>query len=150
MPMPAAPGPQPDPYELLGVPADASSSDIARAYRRLARALHPDSRPGDPAAAGQFQALTLAYEVLSNPARRAAHDQQRPGHAPRSWPPAGAGVGQATPAIWPLDLAVPGAPPPRAAMWAGPVITEPALGSGSDDLAGLIRRFMIHQERWPW
>ena len=155
--MPAARPSEPDPYELLGVPADASSADIARAYRRLARALHPDSRPGDPAAASQFQAVTLAYEVLSDTGRRAALDQQRPGRVSWSRPLAPGGAGGAWPPVWPLDLAAAGAPvaaPRRGVLRAGPVMVEPAPGSGSEDraadLTGHIGRFLSDREHWPW
>lgn len=73
---------RPDPYEVLGLSRDASSADISRAYRRLARVLHPDSRPGDAASADRFRAVAAAYELLSDPARRSAHDYQQAGHLP--------------------------------------------------------------------
>jgi DnaJ-class molecular chaperone len=50
-------------YDLLEVPRDASADDIKRAYRRLARQLHPDTNP-DPAAEERFKEITVAYEVL--------------------------------------------------------------------------------------
>ena len=65
-----------DPYQALGLGADASTADISRAYRRLARALHPDSQPGDAAAADQFRAISDAYELLSDPARRTDWDRR--------------------------------------------------------------------------
>jgi curved DNA-binding protein CbpA len=68
-------GPGPDPYRLLGVPREASREAIAQAWRRLARAEHPDSRPGDAAAPGRFRALAGAWHVLGDPVRRAAYDQ---------------------------------------------------------------------------
>src|ERR1700761_733941 len=68
-------GPGPDLYQLLGVSRDASREDIAQAWRRRARAEHPDSRPGDTAAPGRFRALAGAWHVLGHPARRAAYDQ---------------------------------------------------------------------------
>ena len=57
----AAPGgPGPDLYQLLGVPRGASREEIAQAWRRRARAEHPDSRPGDIAATDRFRALAGA------------------------------------------------------------------------------------------
>jgi curved DNA-binding protein CbpA len=67
--------PHRDLYQLLGVDRDALRGDIAQAYRRKARAVHPDSRPDDPDAPDDFRALTEAYRVLSDPGRRAAYDR---------------------------------------------------------------------------
>ena len=152
-----------DPYRALGVGADASTADISRAYRRLARALHPDSQPGDATAADQFRAVSDAYELLSDPARRTDWDRrhprpagnpQRPNRpAPARWP--------AGPHIWPLPPAA--ADPPHAlasphpALWAGPVHVQPAPGAagppgqappqpGPDDLAWLLERLLAD----PW
>ena len=52
-----------DPYEVLGLTPDASPDDLTRAYRRLARQVHPDVTD-DPAAAEHFRALTAAYQRL--------------------------------------------------------------------------------------
>jgi len=60
-------------YATLGVPVTASGTDIKNAYRVLARKLHPDVASGTEA---QFRAVSEAYEVLGNPARRAAYDLQ--------------------------------------------------------------------------
>jgi curved DNA-binding protein CbpA len=68
-------GPASDPYVVLGVSRQASPSEIARAYRRAARATHPDSRPDDPSAAERFVNVSAAYEILGDPYRRAAHDR---------------------------------------------------------------------------
>ena len=68
-------GPGPDLYQLLGVPREASREEIAQAWRRRARAEHPDSRPGDAAAPGRFRALAEAWQVLGDPGRRAAYDR---------------------------------------------------------------------------
>jgi curved DNA-binding protein CbpA len=56
-------GPASDPYIVLGVSRQASPSEIARAYRRAARATHPDSRPDDPSAAERFRNVSAAYEI---------------------------------------------------------------------------------------
>src|SRR4051794_41692904 len=58
-----------DYFGLLGVARNASDSDIKRAYRRLARDLHPDVNP-DPGAKERFQEVTRAYEALTDPDKR--------------------------------------------------------------------------------
>lgn len=61
-------------YVLLGLERDASAAAIKRAYRRLARRLHPDINPGDREAAARFQQILDAYEVLIDPDRRRRYD----------------------------------------------------------------------------
>ncbi|HSI83664.1 MAG: molecular chaperone DnaJ [Candidatus Methylacidiphilales bacterium] len=68
-----------DYYEVLGVARGASQDDIKKAYRKLAFTYHPDKNPGDPAAEEKFKELGEAYEILSNPDKRASYD--RYGHA---------------------------------------------------------------------
>jgi len=62
-----------DHYEVLGVERDASQEDIKRAYRRLARELHPDVNPSEEASE-RFKSVTHAYEVLSDPDSREKYD----------------------------------------------------------------------------
>lgn len=68
-------GDRPDPYEVLGVPSTATHEQIARAYRSLARRLHPDTT-GDGADADRFGEVARAYATLADPARRAEHDRR--------------------------------------------------------------------------
>jgi curved DNA-binding protein CbpA len=65
-----------DPYIVLGVPRLASGAEIARAYRRAARASHPDR--GGAGSSERFQAVSDAYEVLRDPRRRAVYDRSHP------------------------------------------------------------------------
>lgn len=60
-------------YAVLGIPPNATPEDIKRAYRALVRQWHPDVNP-DPSAADRFREIQHAYEVLSDPSRRAAYD----------------------------------------------------------------------------
>ena len=85
-----------DYYEVLSVPRDASDADIKKAFRGLARDLHPDLNPDDPAAADRFKEAAEAYEVLSDPDKRGRYD--RFGHdglsgAPTRWGTTKAGGG---------------------------------------------------------
>jgi curved DNA-binding protein CbpA len=71
-----------DPYVVLGVARQASGEEIARAFRRAARASHPD---GGGAGSGEgFQAVSDAYEVLRDPRRRAVYDRSHPLARPRT------------------------------------------------------------------
>ena len=65
----------PNYYEVLGLPRDASGKDVRDAYRKLARRLHPDVNPGDQAAAERFKRVNEAYEVLSDEKSRGAYDE---------------------------------------------------------------------------
>lgn len=64
-----------DPYDVLGLRRTAPADEIKRAYRKLAKKLHPDMNPGDKKIEQQFKELTGAYEILSDPAKRARFDR---------------------------------------------------------------------------
>src|SRR5258706_6417387 len=68
-----------DYYEVLSVERNASTEDIEKAYRKLARQFHPDRNIGDPDAETKFKEVTEAHEILVNEDRRARYD--RYGHA---------------------------------------------------------------------
>ena len=84
-------------YAILGVPADADAAAIKKAYRKLARTLHPDQKPGDKAAEKRFKEIGEAYAVLSNPEERKQYDAIRSmshgGARFTSGGPAGGGAG---------------------------------------------------------
>lgn len=67
----------PDYYEILQVPATATSAEIKTAYRRLAKIFHPDKNAGSPAAEEKFKQVKEAYETLINPLRRRKYDEKR-------------------------------------------------------------------------
>jgi DnaJ-class molecular chaperone len=64
-----------DPYETLGVKKDASQEDIQKAYRRLAKKLHPDLNPGNKEAEDQFKQVSAAYEILGDAEKRSRYDR---------------------------------------------------------------------------
>src|SRR3954463_10725127 len=65
----------PNPYDVLGVTAKASAADIKKAYRRLAKKLHPDANKNDPKSAAKFAELNSAYEIVGDEDKRKAFDR---------------------------------------------------------------------------
>ena len=156
-----------DLYQLLGVRPQASRAEIAQAWRRRARTEHPDARPADAAAAGRFRDLSRAWQVLSDPARRAAYDRDRD-------------IGRTTsrvavrrvPVRHPPHASAPGGMPPlmrapQPPLRAGPVRVEgpagpvrpqrPRPASRRDEeefrlalLAGLALRYLAAGREPPW
>jgi molecular chaperone DnaJ len=82
-----------DYYQVLGVPRDAAEPEIKSAYRKLAHQFHPDKNPGDKQAEERFKEASEAYEVLSDPEKRARYD--RFGHRNIADPFEGFGFGGA-------------------------------------------------------
>lgn len=64
-----------DPYEVLGLSRDAEAAEVKRAFRRVARELHPDVNRDDPQAEEKFKDVAEAHEILSDPERRAVYDR---------------------------------------------------------------------------
>jgi DnaJ-class molecular chaperone len=107
-----------DPYASLGVSRTASADDIRRAYRTLAKELHPDVRPGDKAAEDRFKRATAAFNLLSDPVTKQRFDRgeidadgnermafnRGPRQGARAHAGAGAGPGGAPGAGDPFDL----------------------------------------------
>jgi curved DNA-binding protein CbpA len=117
-------GPKEGLYLRLEVAPDSSHQEIVRAYRRLVHGAHPDARPDDSEAAQRFREITEAYDVLSDPLRRASYDRScKPRPNPHSNEAVALGV----------DV-----PPTRncaVALWAGPVHVQPISGSlGSNSM----------------
>ena len=154
-------GPGPDHYQLLGVARGASREEIAQAWRRRARAEHPDRRPDEAGdeAAGRFRALAEAYRVLSDPVRRAAYDRAL-GHG-RASP----GMPTAVPVAVRVTRPGSGTGPPPAPgppLRAGPVRVEgpsrvPASFRDRDEdeirlaaLAALALHRLARDRHWPW
>ena len=64
-----------DPYAALGVPKSSSAEDIRKAYRKLAKELHPDVRPNDKASEERFKRVTAAFNLLTEPTQRGRFDR---------------------------------------------------------------------------
>ncbi|WP_300529541.1 DnaJ C-terminal domain-containing protein [Maricaulis sp.] len=85
-----------DPYKTLGVSKSASQDEIRKAYRKLAKALHPDANPGDKAAEEKFKQVSAAFNLLSDADKRADYDAAaRAGFGSQYQPGMGAGMGGA-------------------------------------------------------
>ena len=78
--------PSVDFYKALGVSEKASADEIKKAYRKLAKQYHPDSTGGDKAKESRFKDVQNAYDVLSEPKKKALYDQIRAGGLPRQGP----------------------------------------------------------------
>src|SRR4030081_3261346 len=64
-----------DPYSVLGVSKTASADEIKKAYRKLAKKLHPDVNPGDKKSEERFKEVSSAFDVLGDPKKRALYDE---------------------------------------------------------------------------
>ena len=102
-----------DPYQVLGVPKDASEEALRAAYRKLAKRHHPDLNPGKPEAAERFKTINAAYDILSDPVKRGRYDRgeiDAEGHEKAPEHPfyrdmhAGGGAGEGGPRLSPEDL----------------------------------------------
>jgi curved DNA-binding protein CbpA len=152
-----------DLYRILGVSRAAPRQEIVRAYHRAAHAAHPDRQPGDPDAGTRFRVLTEAYDVLSDPARRARYDnaQSRPGQRTRYPVSRSTATDSRQSDSQPPKQkeSLPVRPPPlgSAPLWAGPVYVEPpsepiAIRPQDEavmpaELAFLLRRYL---GGWGW
>jgi len=113
---------QRDLYDVLGVGRQASPDEIARAYRRAARATHPDGG-GCGAGPERFQAVSDAYQVLRDPRRRAGYDRLHPLQPPETTRTAGGSVRYAAPGSQHVVL---GSEPRSAAVRPRPWVGEMA------------------------
>ncbi|HEX2697388.1 MAG TPA: DnaJ C-terminal domain-containing protein [Anaerolineales bacterium] len=80
-----------DYYKILGLERSASADDVRKAYRKLAMQYHPDRNPGDKSAEDKFKEINEAYQVLSDPEKKARYDQL--GSAYSNWQQRGGGPG---------------------------------------------------------
>jgi len=77
------------PYQVLGVKPDASADEIRKAYRKLAKQFHPDLNPGKPEAETRFKSISAAYDLLSDPEKRARYDRGEIDESGAERPPRG-------------------------------------------------------------
>jgi curved DNA-binding protein CbpA len=153
-------------YQRLDVAPEASPEQIGRAYRRLAHGLHPDTHPEDPDAAIRFREITEAYEILSDPGRRARYDRNRQPPPTTDLAPSGPTANTHSVAVTPIHApGQPGSQPMfiglgsfrsgSAPLIAGPVhVASPATPDGAApsrssgmDLAQLIDAVL---RAWRW
>src|SRR3954467_4069686 len=66
-----------DYYKILGIAEEASQKEVTRAYRKLARKLHPDANPDDSQAEERFKEVSAAYDVVGDPDKRKEYDEVR-------------------------------------------------------------------------
>lgn len=102
-----------DPYQLLGVPRTASAAEVKQAYRKLAKKLHPDMQQGKTGNEQRFKDVTAAYDLLSDPDKRARFDRgEIDASGPSVHRPGSAGARRRSAAA--ARQAVPAAPAPAA------------------------------------
>ncbi len=139
----------PDLYELLGVDRGAHQEEIVRAWRRQALAVHPDTRAGQEGqgdAGGRFRAVVKAYQVLSDPGRRAAYDRalaadRKPAARPHAIPvPVRVISAEGTTDLDPMPV------PP---LWAGPVRVERQPAQPTHDYDD-VRRAVLAELALRW
>jgi curved DNA-binding protein CbpA len=149
-----------DLYGILGVRRDAPRQEIVRAYHRAAHAAHPDRQPGDPDAGTRFRVLTEAYDVLSDPDRRARYDtSSRTGQRASRLPSEAAVTARRQPGSQPpkprKTLPLRMSPLASAPLQAGPVHIEPPASSlatrARDELAMPAElTFLVHRYLGGW
>ncbi|WP_417478562.1 DnaJ C-terminal domain-containing protein [Maricaulis sp.] len=94
-----------DPYKILGVAKTATADEIRKAYRKLAKALHPDANPDNKAAEERFKNVSQAFKLLSDPKKRAEYDAgQRAGFGPGMGAGQGMGAGMGGGARGPFNF----------------------------------------------
>jgi hypothetical protein len=138
-------GQERDYYSLLGVGRDASGTDIDRAYRRAARETHPDINPEDSSAAERFNAVTIAYETLRNPGRRASYD--RPGVRARKGMPVSGRRGAHAAGPPPVHL---GRPPGPERLEIFRIGDAAPVDPVADDLLELVTTLSRLLNGWPF